>query len=252
LDGDLPKKDWFNQPQSKLLSDSTPGEFHTVVPGRPIGLHPHNVVELMEQKIHLHFYGDFTQGQWLQWIEKTHKMAPGYLHIHPNVDQENWVKEFSQYDAGWLHFFKSENNSEIRRSNWDDLNIPARMATLAIAGIPMLQADNEGHIVATQSLVKKLGIGLLFQDIEELGQLMRNRQSMMNLRENVWNKRELFLFDHHAGSLIEFFRNVIANHRNKETARQDTLDNLYSEIKEIQSNSRAKPDKTFHSQKLPL
>ncbi|MDB5248316.1 MAG: glycosyl transferase [Segetibacter sp.] len=252
LDGDLPKKDWFNQPQSKLLSDSTPGEFHTVVPGRPIGLHPHNVVELMEQKIHLHFYGDFTQGQWLQWIEKTHKMAPGYLHIHPNVDQENWVKEFSQYDAGWLHFFKSENNSEIRRSNWDDLNIPARMATLAIAGIPMLQADNEGHIVATQSLVKKLGIGLLFQDIEELGQLMRNRQLMMNLRENVWNKRELFLFDHHAGSLVQFFRNVIANHRNKETARQDTLDNLYSEIKEIQSNSRAKPDKTFHSQKLPL
>jgi hypothetical protein len=196
LDGDLPKKDWFNQPQSKLLSDSTPGEFHTVVPGRPIGLHPHNVVELAEQKIHLHFYGDFTHGQWKEWIEKTHKMAPGFLHIHPNVDQENWVEEFSKYDAGWLHFFKSENNGEINRSNWDDLNIPARMSTLALAGLPMLQRNNEGHVVAIQSLVKKYNLGLLFNDMKELGQLMRDRQLMQNLRESVWQQRDMFMFDY--------------------------------------------------------
>jgi len=215
LDGDLPKKDWFDVPQSKLLSDSTPGEFHTVVPGRPIGLHPHNVVELAEQKIHLHFYGDFTHGQWKEWIEKTHRMAPGFLHIHPNVDQENWVKEFSQYDAGWLHFFKSENNGEIRRSNWDDLNIPARMATLALSGVPMLQRDNEGHIVATQSLVKKLNIGLLFPDTKSLGDLLRDRQMMQSLRDSVWNQRELFMFDYHVPALVEFFREVIENCKKK-------------------------------------
>ncbi|HSU50722.1 MAG TPA: glycosyltransferase family 2 protein, partial [Segetibacter sp.] len=215
LDGDLPKKDWFDQPQSKLLSDSTPGEFHTVVPGRPIGLHPHTVVELAAQKIHLHFYGDFTHGQWKQWIEKTHLMAPGFLHIHPNVDQENWVKEFSQYDAGWLHFFKSENYSEIKRSNWDDLNIPARMATLALSGIPMLQRDNSEHIVATQSLVKKLNVGLLFNNMEELGQSLRDRNLMMNLRKNTWNQRHLFMFDQHVEGLIAFFKEVIKNCKNK-------------------------------------
>jgi glycosyltransferase involved in cell wall biosynthesis len=209
MDGDLPKKDWFQHEQSKLISDRGDGEFHTVVPGRPIGLHPHNVVELAEQKIHLHFYGDFTQGQWKEWIEKTNRMAPGFLHIHPNVDQENWVKEFSQYDAGWLHFFQSENNGELRRSNWDDLNIPARMATLALAGVPMLQKDNSGHIVATQSLVKKLNVGLCFKDMAELGQLLRNRQLMADLRESVWKQRELFTFDYHADTLIQFFKNVI-------------------------------------------
>lgn len=209
LDGDLPKKDWFDQPQSPLLSDSTPGEFHTVVPGRRIGLHPHNVVELAEQKIHLHFYGDFTHGQWLEWIAKTHRMAPGYLHIHPNVDQENWVQEFSQYDAGWLHFFKSENNGEISRSNWDDLNIPARMATLALAGIPMLQRNNEGNIVSIQSLVKKHNLGLLFNDMQELGKLIRDRQLMLQLRESVWSQRQLFIFDYHVDGLVKFFEEVI-------------------------------------------
>ena len=63
LDGDLPKKDWFIADRAALLSEKD-GEIHTVIPGRPIGLHPHNVAELAAQKIHLHFYGDFTHGQW--------------------------------------------------------------------------------------------------------------------------------------------------------------------------------------------
>ena len=37
LDGDLPKRDWFDAPRTPLLSDSD-GEIHTVVPGRPIVL----------------------------------------------------------------------------------------------------------------------------------------------------------------------------------------------------------------------
>jgi hypothetical protein len=215
LDGDLPKKDWFTKPQSPLLSETTPGEYHTVVPGRPIGLHPHNVVELAEQKIHLHFYGDFTQGQWKEWIEKTHRLAPGYLHIHPNVDQENWVEEFSKYDAGWLHFFKSENGGEIRRANWDDLNIPARMSTLALAGVPMLQRNNEQHLVSIQTEVKKYDLGLLFNNMKELGQLIRDKQRMQHLRQSVWNQRHLFTFDHHASSLVDFFNNVINSCKKK-------------------------------------
>jgi hypothetical protein len=247
LDGDLPKKDWFDAPQSRLLSDSTPGEYHTVVPGRPIGLHPHTVVELAEQKIHLHFYGDFTHGQWKHWIEKTDRMAPGFLHIHPNVDQENWVKEFSQYDAGWLHFFASENYGEIRRSNWDDLNIPARMATLALCGIPMLQRDNTGHIVATQSLVKKLNIGLFFNDMQELGETMRDRELMLELRANVWRQRELFMFDTHVAGLIEFFRQVIEKPKTKENKATIGNSAIYSPIHE-----RAVADKTYHPRSQPL
>ena len=88
------------------------------------------MAELASHGIHLHFYGEITHGQWLQWIEKTQAMAPGYLHLHPNVDQSRWTEEFSQYDAGWLHLFDSRNEGEIRKANWDDLNYPARLSTL--------------------------------------------------------------------------------------------------------------------------
>ncbi len=52
LDGDLPKQDWFGAAQSPRLSDRD-GEIHTVVPGRPIGLHPGTVGELAAHRVHL-------------------------------------------------------------------------------------------------------------------------------------------------------------------------------------------------------
>jgi hypothetical protein len=209
MDGDLPKREWFTDDRAPLLSDLD-GEIHTVVPGRPIGLHPHTVADLAARNVHLHFYGDFVQGQWQAWIDRALPLAPDHLHLHPNVDQRLWVAEFSRYDAGWLHFLKSENAGEIRRAIWDDLNLPARMGTYAAAGLPMIQADNTGAIVATQSLARSLGIGVFATDIEDLSTRLADRELMARLRANMWRQRHHFTFDHHAGRLIEFFRSVIA------------------------------------------
>ncbi|HEY0606781.1 MAG TPA: glycosyltransferase family 2 protein [Herpetosiphonaceae bacterium] len=208
LDGDLPKRDWFTSTRSPRLSE-TDGGIHTVVPGRPIGLHPWTVGELAEQQIHLHFYGDFTQGMWRSWIAKAMQVAEGYLHLHPNVDQRRWVAEFSQYDAGWIHVFKSENQGDLRRSNWDDLNYPARISTLAAAGLPLLQYDNQGAIVASQTLAKQMDIGLFFTDMAQLREQMLDESRMRQIRDNVWRQRDQFTFDAHAERLIAYFRDVI-------------------------------------------
>ncbi|HEY8609087.1 MAG TPA: glycosyltransferase family A protein [Noviherbaspirillum sp.] len=208
LDGDLPKRDWFDQPRSPLLSESD-GEVHTVSPGRPIGLHPHTVAELAAHRIHLHFYGEFTHGQWKEWIDRTQALAPGYLHLHPNVEQGRWTREFSQYDAGWLHSFRSVNGGELRRANWDDLNYPARMSTLAAAGLPMIQQSNDGALVATRSLAQALGISVFFDDIAGLAAALHDRGAMQAVRERVWSQRAQFTFDHHVPQLVTFFRSVI-------------------------------------------
>lgn len=208
LDGDLPKRDWFDSIPSPRLSDSD-GEIHTVVPGRPIGLHAETVGELAAQDIHLHFYGDFTQGQWVKWIEDVQQLAPRHLHLHPNVDTEHWVTEFSQYDAGWLHFMKSENEGDLHRAIWDDLNYPARIATLVAAGLPLLQRDNAGAVVATQTLACQLNLGLFFSDMHELREQLSDQQRMAQLRESVWTQREKFTFDYHVDRLIDFFLQVM-------------------------------------------
>ncbi len=209
LDGDLPKREWFDAQPSPRLSE-TDGEVHTVVPGRPIGLHPWTVGELAAAKIHLHFYGDFTQNVWRSWIAKARALAPDHLHLHPQVDQDRWVEEFSRYDAGWLHLFQSRNGGDLRRADWDDLNYPARLATLAAAGLPVLQGDNPGAIVATQELARELDIGLFVTDMARLGEELRDAARMAVLRRNAWRHRYRFTFDHHADHLVAFFREVIA------------------------------------------
>jgi hypothetical protein len=210
LDGDLPKREWFTEERTPRLSASD-REPHTVVPGRPIGLHAATVGELAAHGVHLHVYGDYTLGQWRDWVARARDLAGDYLHLHPNVDQSGWTREFSRYDAGWLHFLPSENRGDLRRATWDDLNYPARIATLVAAGLPLLQYDNPGATVATQTLARERDIGLFATDIAGVATQLRDAARLDRLRANVWRQREDFTFDHHADRLIAFFRQVIAN-----------------------------------------
>jgi hypothetical protein len=217
LDGDLPKRDWFEAARSPLLS-SADGEVHTVVPGRPIGLHPHTVEALAQHGVHLHFYGDFTQGQWRDWIAKAGALAPRHLHLHAIVAQDRWVEEFSRYDAGWLHCFASRNGGELRRADWDDLNYPARIATLAAAGLPMIQRDNAGAIVASQALARRLDIGLFYDAVDDLAGQLREGGRMARLRANAWRERGQFAFDTHVPALLAFFREAMDAHSFRKAA----------------------------------
>jgi hypothetical protein len=217
LHGDLPSRAWFDVPPSPRLSLGD-GQIHTVVPGRPIGLHPESVRDLAAAGIHLHFYGDFTQSQWRGWIDRANGFAPRHLHLHPNVDQEDWVREFSRYDAGWLHVFESNNDGDLRRATWDDLNYPARIATLMSAGLPLLQYDNRGHAVATQALARSFDVGVFFRTMPELAAQLADQRRMAELRQNAWRHREQFTFDLHADRLLAFFRAVIED-RAEEASR---------------------------------
>ncbi|MDX2154548.1 MAG: glycosyltransferase [Bryobacteraceae bacterium] len=208
LDGDLPKQEWFEGTFSPKLSEQD-GEWHTVVAGRPIGLHAHVVAELAAQGIHVHFYGEATHALWKEWIERTGRLARGYLHLHPNVDCRGWVQEFSRYDAGWLHFFESRNEGEMARADWDDLNVPARIGPMMAAGLPLLQRENAGARVATERLAKGLGIGLSFRDAEELAEQLQDRVRLAEIAANVRRARQQFTFDHHAPRLVAFFRSCL-------------------------------------------
>jgi len=208
LDGDLPKADWFNGKPSRLLSEDD-GEIHTVVSGRPLGLYPFHVRELALHNIHLHIYGDVQQAYWGGWIAQANALAPGYLHIHPHCNPNQWVSEFSKYDAGWLHVFDCGNQGEMMKASWLELNYPARMTTLAAAGLPMIQKDNTGHIAATQSLIQDLDMGIFFRSIDELGEKLKDKHRMQEIRNNAIKNKMFFSFDNHVNDLVAFFEKVI-------------------------------------------
>lgn len=214
LDGDLPRRPQREGTRSPLWSDAD-GEPHTLIAGRPMGPEPRFVGRLAERGIHVHLYGEKVQAQMRDWVQAVQAVAPAHLHLHRQVAQEDWVAEFSRYDAGWLHDFESRNAGDILAATWDDLNVPARVATLAASGVPLIQRDNAGSEVATQSLSRRHDLGLFFQDADDLADQLLDRSRMGELRESVWSQRATFTFDAHADRLIGFLRAVIASRRGR-------------------------------------
>ena len=208
LDGDLPKAESFGDDRSPLRS-ATDGQVHTVIPGRPMGPAPAVVAELAAAGVHLHLYGAKAAAQMRSWVEEVQRRAPGHLHLHDQVAAADWVREFSQYDAGWLHDVRSSNGGDLSAATWDDLNYPARMGTLAAAGVPMIQYDNTGSVVASQTLCRDRDLGIFFRTADGLVQSLRDAERMAALRHSVWAQRAEFTFDAHVDGLVAFFRDVV-------------------------------------------
>ncbi|HYN98794.1 MAG TPA: hypothetical protein VEU28_03895 [Actinomycetota bacterium] len=208
IDGDLPKAEWLVGERSPLLSGKD-GAVHTVIPGRPMGPDPEVLGTLARANIHVHLYSEKAASQMREWVAEVKRVAPGHFHLHPQVDQEDWVAEFSQYDAGWLHNFVSNNRGDPFAATWDDLNYPARMGTLAAAGVPMIQRDNSSSMVATQALARERDLGVFWRNADDLASQLLDFRRMTELRESVWSQRETFTFDAHVDRLVGFFRSLI-------------------------------------------
>lgn len=209
LDGDLPRRRPDAEERQPLLSERD-GQVHTVIPGRPIGPDPATVGRLAEHGVHVHVYSEKVHVQWRAWLDEAQRLAAGHLHLHPQVDEQDWVRELSRYDAGWLHSFASENGGDLHAATWNDLNCPARMSTLAAAGLPMIQRDNRGATVATQTLARRHDLGVFYRDADDLAAQLRDRARMRQLRDSVWAHRHRFTFDAHADGLVAFLREAIA------------------------------------------
>jgi glycosyltransferase involved in cell wall biosynthesis len=244
LDGSLPKADWFAEPVSmrappslravsmrappspravSMRAPSRPpaarpplstsdGQVHTVVVGRPLGLDPEFVAGLAAHRVHLHCHGPRDgpgpDGAWRRWLSALPDAARDHVHLHPRVDQRRWRRVLSRYDAGWMHRFTSDNQGELARCTWDDLNYPARLGTYLVAGLPVLQPRADGSIVAMDRLVERLGIGLRYTDANEVAAALHDRTTLARARERVVSRRMLFSFDRHVPELIALFERL--------------------------------------------
>ena len=208
MDGDLPKIDYFKEDFSFKLS-SIDGEIHTIVAGRMIGISDQDLQILAKNKVHIHLYTENYHASRQSQAAHYKRIAPKYFHTHPHCAAPDWTREFSKYDAGWLHCLTSKNNGCLLKASWDDLNIPARISTYAAAGIPVIMQDNPDHIVATKTCIENLNIGILFNDYAELSRKLKDQELMFDLQKQMLKQRKLFSFDNYIPELIKIFREAI-------------------------------------------
>jgi hypothetical protein len=211
LDGDLPKADWFRTRPGARRSGRD-GELHLAVLGRPLGLDPSVLGALAGAGIHTHLYGQVRapgpKGAWTGWLEEARARAPGRVHLHPHVGQDRWTEELSGYDAGWLHHLRSANGGDLRRATWDDLNYPARLPPLVGSGVPVLQQRSPGSTVAAERLVERLGVGVLYDDLDDLCAQLADEAAMDRRRAAALAAWPELTFDRHADRLVGLFRRV--------------------------------------------
>ena len=209
MDGDLPPSERFEGYRSQLLSDLD-GEPHTFVAGRLFGINADDLEEMAHNGVHFHIYGDVFQNQARATLDEARALVPDYIHLHPSCPSEKWLEEFSRYDSGWLHWLHSRNFGDISRMDWPDFNSPARMSTYAVAGVPMIMADNTGHRVHYQEYLTALGMGLPAGSFKELALKLKDKELMTRLRTDSWRNRYEFCFDTFLPGLEQFFRQVIS------------------------------------------
>ena len=94
-------------------------------------------------------------------------------------------------------------------ATWDDFNIPARIATYAAAGLPIILPDNTGNAVASNLITDKYDVGLLYKDREELISIIQEEVKTRRHTNNMMKCRMEFSFDYHIPRLIDFFRTAI-------------------------------------------
>ncbi len=208
VDGDLPKADVATTAWAPKLSASL-GGVHTVCAGRPYGLSTEPFEPLARADIHLHLYGLQFYGLrrlQSQWVRDG--LASGHLHLHDAVEPQNWVSELSRYDAAWTHIFTSRNGGDLRLVDWDDINLPARLGTYAIAGLPWILRDNTGSIVAADRVAKAADIALFYDNLSHLRDMLGDRPLMSRLTANMVDVRASMTFDAHGDRIIDFFRRL--------------------------------------------
>ncbi|SDD54152.1 Glycosyl transferase family 2 [Geodermatophilus telluris] len=211
LDGDLPPREWLDGPPSPRLSDAD-GQPHAAVVGRPAGLDLDWVLALAERGVHTHLHGQVRApgptGSWTGWLDEALARAPGFVHVHPAVGPEDWVRELSRYDAGWLHRFDSANGGDLRRASWDDLNSPARLPVLLAAGLPLLQQANPGALVSVERVLRQDGTGLFYRCADDVAAVLQEEVATRAGHAAAVAAREGHVFDAHADRLVDLFRSI--------------------------------------------
>ena len=211
LDGDLPKKEYFGRDYSPKLS-SDDGGIHIVITGRMIGISPEMIKELSDNNVHIHLYTANYYEANGGLNETYHQLAPKHFHIHRHVTGFDWTKEFSKYDAGWLHGHTSSNYGNLLHATWDDLNLPARISTYAAGGLPLILPENKNHLVASNQIADDLGIGIFYSDIQDLIRQLKNEHILRQAACNMLKHRLRFSFDYHVGDFLSFCEEAVLQH----------------------------------------
>jgi hypothetical protein len=232
LDGDRPKREFMTDDFAPRLAERT-GQIHTVCIGRPLHI---DHVAMARNGIHLHVYGNGVDDT-VNLIARdvlTHRgsreipLVREHLHCHPSLQpigrswsevkaqKSRWVREFSQYDAGWSYIGTPLSWRPLQ----DASAIPNRLSTYLLAGLPVI-TDSRPDLYRYDHLAR-LGVTIDLEnsDYARLRATLEVERRSDERRDNAKAARAGYSFDASIDALIAMFQRARDRYFTKPSAQR--------------------------------
>ena len=158
--------------------------------------------DLIASGAHVHIYGQFKRMFPDGFLLPDEQVATAYaaidakyLHIHPTITPDQFVSEWSQYDAGMLHTPRPNDLFSAQ-------NFPNRYSAYIAAGVPVALA--RGKMPAMQRHLEELGAAIVFDTPADLVAQLPNQA----IADQTFASREGETFEAIYPNLISFLQNV--------------------------------------------
>ncbi len=142
---------------------------------------------MARESIHLHIYTENFHNQRMGYLRFLKVSASASSYLHPHCAPENWLTEFSQYDGDGCIALKAKNGGNVLNANWNDLNIPARLTTLAMAGLPMVRKIIQIILLQCRPLLKRKMWVYSFKDADDLCRQLKDKKGWLFCRRTYSN-----------------------------------------------------------------
>jgi glycosyltransferase involved in cell wall biosynthesis len=159
--------------------------------------------QIAAQGFHIHFYPASDE---ITESNKTYQRVAEnsqFMHYHSPMEYERLLYEMTQYDFGWAGFNDAKNGRHL------DIAIQNKVFDYISSGLPILSYPYK----AMQSLIKKNGIGLIINNVNELANALRT-VDIEGLRARVMQARHRLTVESHISNLLEFYTKIVESRCN--------------------------------------
>lgn len=207
---DIIRNNLHDEPLRKLSSiDTAP---HIALIGRA----KHDIGALAARGIHVHYHScSKVPGGKMPGSECIHReryygdvksinKKPVDMHKILSTKQKLWYKAFTKYDAGLMHFFDPIGQNTY---NGIDINVPGRVNTYLMHGLPPIIPNRESSI---KDFLSGTDCAVQFDDYEDLAGKLRDSDFMCEKTQAVYKYRHKFSMQYELEhNVIPFLRTFL-------------------------------------------
>jgi glycosyltransferase involved in cell wall biosynthesis len=147
---------------------------------------------------HVHIYDSHSNRDYARLAD-----AHDSIHYHGHTDPRELPFEMTQYDYGWAAFNVTRNKEHM------DVALPNKLFEYLASQLPVLSFPHK----AQKEFIQANGVGLVFEDLNDLDCQIKEENIVGRLKRNVSRKTFDFTMEANIGRVLNLYANLLEGKR---------------------------------------